>query len=641
MLFLLGLDAILSGNTSSVSNYLIIPREYVNSSNETIPYRYFEIFDNIYEYLSNIGAVEDLDNYLRFDCNGLKLLINDITGTGNDRTVPVLFNNDINKKIIDVTKQSYRIPESDRINLSYYDIQAIIINNIFEDAGYNGEPYDIIPTDSAYETASVIKSHNSVVTSINDERVSNSNIFKLLDFKSMYSYALGVLYGCRCLGYNNLFIWRLNPSLWYDGVFKNLVSTAWSVFRFYKSAYIEEFEEDPDLSVKYQSIAYNKLWNFDDKITRQSLQSNPIMIDEIESYIFSLKLVDQGIEEQFPNPDSSLINYLVQSSPTYYSQRLLGNSIAVSDIAMYLDDMVIRCFGSNIPIDGNFEWELKIKANDEVIKTYTVITKEDCIDETRYQVVHKSAVPPIIEDTIFDDILATVDPIYEADPTTNVQLTAAVTVNETSIFDEVVILTLVDEYSYVNDRVTPAGKYLIINDDSVQWDNITNLLYDQTYKYGIVSKADIENPIIRYLGKDKITIYKSYTWDKDESFYCNLSPDNKRQWADYFIPDGAVGWVDFDRTSISASSGNLSIVPVEYSLLDQDRIHTVDTSRGKISYYECIIGGSDEKTYYIYGVFDSALKYDDVNDKYLFNNVSDHFKYILSKDLFNKYYEVL
>lgn len=653
MLFLLGLDAILSGNTSHVSNYIVIPREYTDSSNNTIPYRYFEIFDNIYSYLSDIGTVEDLDTHLKFDCNGLKLLISDLTGTGSDKTVPVLFNNDINRKLIDFTKYSYRIPESDRINLSYYDIQAKIIDAIFEDAGYSESPIDLIDINSAYADSDTIKEHNEAQTLINDERLYNSNIFKLLDYKSMYSYALGILYGCRCIGYNPLLIWRVNPSLWYDGKFKNLVSTAWTVFRFYRSTYISEFEEDPNLSVKYQSIAYNKLWNFDDDITRQSLQSNPIMIDEISTNIFSIKPVDSSIIDQFPDPDSSLIDYLVQSTQACYSQRLLGDSISVSDIVFITSDAIIKCYGSNIPIDGKFIWAFKVKADDSVIKTYTVETKVSYIDESGSTIINLSSEPPLVEASFIEDFLATAGAALADHPESTISLTAAVTINDTSVFDEITLLSSSSSGTpYIHTYVKPPGKYLTVDSSDLQWNNIDSLLYDVSTKYGMVDHASLQNPIVRYLGKDKITIYSAHAWNKDLEYYSRyLSPyaNDPSYETNYFIPTGAVGWAYFERSSIDPSSGRLSIVPVDYLSLDQSRIHTVNTSRGRISYYECIIGGNPDNeeadSYYIYGVFDSVLSYeydDNYGDfRYTFNNVSDHFKYILSKDLFNKYYIII
>lgn len=640
MLFLLGLDAILSGNSSLVSNYINISKEYSDpSSNEPIPYRYFEIYDKIYSYLSDIGTVEDLDSYLRFDCNGLKLLMNDLTGTGSDRTVPVLFNNDINRRLIDITKQSYRIPDSERINLSYYDIQAIIINSIFEDAGYSGDPTDILTVGTSRIPIATIKSHNEVRTEVNDERIDNSNIFKLLDFKSMYSYALGVLYGCRCLGYNSLFIWRTNPSSWYNGELKNLVSTAWSVFRFYKCAYIDEFEEDPDLSVKYQSIAYNKLWNFDDSITKQSLQSNPIMIDEVESYIFNIRPYDSDIVDQFSSPDESLTSYLVQSSPTFYSKRLLGDSSSVSDILFNPDNSSIKCVGSNIPINGNFVWRIKLNANDVTQKTYDATTNAGYIDISGSTVIEQSAHPdPIGESkTLIQDLIDCKNGILNEDPSAIVRVTAEVVINESAASSEI---TIISSDNDLTSCIVSPGKYLIINNDNLQWNNMTTLLNDPYIRYGIVSKLDLDNPIIRYIGSDPIIIYPAYKWDSYERFECYLGPyfDYPSLPANYFVPTGAVGWINFDILSILHQT-DLSLVPVEFSALDQSKIH--ETNDHSAFYYECSLGSrissdSDEE-YCIYGIFDTLLTTDSTG-KYLFNNASNHFKYILSKDLFIKYY---
>lgn len=279
MLFLLGFEAITSYNGSLSDTITISPYIYYESENLIKEFADFDIYDSIYEYLSKLGQVDDFERYLKFNCYGLKLILNDMTGTSSDRTIPLIFKNDNNKRLIDLTKIPSRLSSSEfSYNNGVLFRQAQYIKDIFDDAGYNdtleGKLYNISSEMSSYNENDLnyMQQYNNDIKSLHEEKLANSSIYKLLDYKAIYSYALGVLFGCHCIGYSNELIWHMNPIYWYYGIgkYKNLVSTAWYAFRFhYKyplndlKSICETKQEYIELQDKYQSIQINKLWNFD------------------------------------------------------------------------------------------------------------------------------------------------------------------------------------------------------------------------------------------------------------------------------------------------------------------------------------------------------------------------------------------
>ena len=137
MLFLLGFESVTTYDNAISDTILISRLVYQQISNRLVSLENFDIFDEIYSYLSSINQTEDFDSYLVSSLHGLKLVLNDLTGTGKDRTIPLIFHTDVNAKYIDLNDQMYRLPESDRLSKSYYDLQAQKICDIFEDAGFN------------------------------------------------------------------------------------------------------------------------------------------------------------------------------------------------------------------------------------------------------------------------------------------------------------------------------------------------------------------------------------------------------------------------------------------------------------------------------------------------------------------------
>lgn len=291
MLFLLGFESVTTYDNAISDTILISRLVYQRLSNRLVSLENFDIFDEIYSYLSSINQTEDFDSYLVSSLRGLKLVLNDLTGTGKDRTIPLIFHTDVNAKYIDLNDQMYRLPESDRLSKSYYDLQAQKICDIFEDAGFNRNrfyyrksrrflvdkikdgihlrEYDLIKSNQ-YESfiSNEIASFNDTYYKLYTEMNSNKLIFYKLDYAAMYSYAFGVLYGCICLEYPIDAVFKIQPTHWYNGVYFNLVNTAWHCFRFcYNRKYLGSRDPDDKESAEilsYLDIRKNKLKNYTD-----------------------------------------------------------------------------------------------------------------------------------------------------------------------------------------------------------------------------------------------------------------------------------------------------------------------------------------------------------------------------------------
>ena len=291
MLFLLGFESVTTYD-SAISDTILISK-LVNQrfNNRLVSLEHFDIFDNIYSYLSSINQTEDFDSYLVSLLHGLKLLLNDLTGIGKDRTIPLIFHTDVNAKSIDLNGPMYRLPESDRLSKSFLDLQAQKICDIFSDAGFNRDrfyyrktrrflvdkiedgshirEYNLIKS-SQYDSfiSSEIDDFNNIYYEIYREMDANKNVIYKLDYASMYSYALGVLFGCICLEYPAKAVFKLEPANWYNGLYFNLVNTAWHCFRFgYNRKYLGSRDSDDKESaeiLKYLDIRDNKLKNYSD-----------------------------------------------------------------------------------------------------------------------------------------------------------------------------------------------------------------------------------------------------------------------------------------------------------------------------------------------------------------------------------------
>lgn len=311
MLFLLGFEAITLGSQAQSDKITLSKYAYQSDSDTLVELTDFDIYDDIYNYLSNYGSVSDTVSNIQYNCYGLKLLMNELTGTDTDRTIPIIFKNDTNASKIDLTDNMYRV--EDVTSKSVYDLQAQKIHDIFTDAGYTKSgaisynSKNQISINSKFYT--LHDSDKDTIDTYNtnlDERAENSSIYMYLDYKAMYSYALGVLYGCRCLGYNNNTIWRYDPTYWYNGEYVNLVKTAWYVFNFHFTNALHN--DDSALKELYTGLQVNKLWNF----TNDDDSDVILKEDEKLSYIASVDTDNDAI-----NLDAIIYSESTEDSTTY------------------------------------------------------------------------------------------------------------------------------------------------------------------------------------------------------------------------------------------------------------------------------------------------------------------------------------
>ena len=314
MLFLLGFESVTTYDKSLTDCILISKNVYDNSLKELVPLENFTIFEELYSYLSNIHNVEDFDYYIKFNCYGLKLLLNELTGTDSDRTIPIIFKTDTNSTVIDLNTM-YRLSESSRLTKSYYDLQAQKILDIFADCNYTKSLTDeqisrsyrlykyTSPEESTvvyynsldFQTDSIAKSvilYDIEKLDVYNERSINRSVTSLFDYKAMYSYSLGVLYGCLCLGFDPKLIFRIDPIYWYTESYLNLVRTAYTCFKHHYTT-----------DVINNDIKENKLWNFDR---------------------YNLEVLDSDKQILFYNDEVNLVNVYtennqVAANPVLYS----------------------------------------------------------------------------------------------------------------------------------------------------------------------------------------------------------------------------------------------------------------------------------------------------------------------------------
>lgn len=176
-----------------------------------------EIYDKIVNYLKITGETLARKDHIEFYCAGMKIFMDQLTGKSDNRIVPIIFHD----------ARQYNVALSDEDRLDFNKIYSVL-SEIFSTAGQKSQTY------------------------------------KYIDYKSMYSYALGVLYGCKCLGYSDDVIWRLDPSMWYTDQYTSLVSTAYLTFNHRYNHPIKCIDHDKKLLFKYKGIQPNKLWNFDE-----------------------------------------------------------------------------------------------------------------------------------------------------------------------------------------------------------------------------------------------------------------------------------------------------------------------------------------------------------------------------------------
>lgn len=249
---------LLVGFIQSDELYVSLYKDFINlreegiilPNNDTIP-----IYDSITEYLShNYTYVLYDENHIMIPYAGLKSVMNKLTGTSADRIVPIIYRHYTDASVLEDILQN--------------DTNFDRLIHLFHDAGYIHKETHIKKQSKYGITDKLelerIDDYNKRLLDEHKLKQQCSQIYKLIDYRAMYSYALGVLYGCSCLGYSNDNIWRADPITWYDGEYLNLVVSAYEVFRHRHGHPIPRIDCDPMLLDKYKGIQANKLWNFSD-----------------------------------------------------------------------------------------------------------------------------------------------------------------------------------------------------------------------------------------------------------------------------------------------------------------------------------------------------------------------------------------
>lgn len=275
--------------------HIVIYKDRVNNE---------DIYNKITKYFSIHDKPEEFEDRVEFYCAGMRMFMNQLTGTDSSRIAPVIFHDIIEFSTLEV--------ENDSDYNEIYEKITDVLNN----AGCKNQTY------------------------------------KRLDIKSMYSYALGVLFGCSCIGYNFDDIWNDDPSEWYDGDYAHLVSSAKNIFSFYYSHQLCCIDIDQKLRRKYHSIQDNKIWNFPYAPTGKiiSLYKNIALLLKGSEYI-----------------DDNDIRYILNSSSTeIHSGFVRLDSLYASDgITEYKCNIVEEDQYGNplVDLDGNYIAWYDSKAN--------------------------------------------------------------------------------------------------------------------------------------------------------------------------------------------------------------------------------------------------------------------------------------
>ena len=266
--------------------HIVIYKDRVNNE---------DVYNKITKYFSIHGKSEEFEDRVEFYCAGLRQFMNQLTGTDSSRIVPVIFHDIIEFSTLGV--------ENDSDYNEIYEKITAVLNN----AGCKNQTY------------------------------------KRLDIKSMYSYALGVLFGCVCLGYSADSIWSGSSSEWYDGDYTYLVLSAKNIFLFYFSHRLCCIDIDPMLHRKYHSIQDNKIWNFPYVPTGNtiSIYRNIVLLLSGSEYID-----DSGIRYVLNNSSTDVSSGFVSLDSLYKSDGITEYKCNVVEEDPYGNTLV--------DLDGNY-----------------------------------------------------------------------------------------------------------------------------------------------------------------------------------------------------------------------------------------------------------------------------------------------
>lgn len=485
-LFLLGLESIINPTLSNDS--IIIPKYIYNKDHEQV---IIQEHDSIKSFLSTIGSVEDHSTYIECECKQIKALINSLTGEGNDKVSPLVFHDSSDSSCIDLSKPMYRIPEDERDNMSYYDLLSQKIHDIFEDAGYNYKCNNLNYIDD--------KKYNRSLSEIHREKLDNKDVYKLIDYKAMYSYALGVLYGCYYKGYGDI-IWAVDPDAWYTGSYKNLVSTAFNTFRFRYTKNIPSIDNDKSLYQKYKGIQKNKIWNYNEEEHEDHYKPDQILCHSIKIYDNAVNYID-----------------LLYSESTGPQTPLPGSYLLINDTEWKPLDSSVLCNNPKIGIvnASKESYIVRYIANDEVLIKKSIVTSNGIYlspnDHDRYFIYTGNAGWSFFDESSYNQLsptnrVLTLSPTkFDSVQTSSVQLARSKDTNNIIAFYKCKISDESSLYGILDDSVIVSG-IINVEDDAKFVNILSDDLFNQQYDYPIELDGytlstyyNIESPVSIYI----------------------------------------------------------------------------------------------------------------------------------------------
>ena len=314
LLFLLGLEHILTDvETYNLDDY----SQYIHFNRENIP----EVFNKVYYYFYGKQPKDNV-NEIKYNCNKLKLFLNTLFGDTNNPIVPIIYHWNLEPTI--------NIEQNIDSFIKTFTYAGYCKNDInvhyFGKFGITNE-----------HTLLYIDELNKQIKNEHNEKKHYANLYKQLDIKAMYSYALGVLYGCTCLGYDSNLVFRVDPSHWYDGENSNLIRTAYAVFKYHHYHDLCCIDIDRKLKRKYHGIQCNRLWDLSD---------SGIDVSDISYYCSAINH-DESVKENIICFDSdTFIKYDSETgewSDKIDVSELLNNGYGIID----LDTLAEWYFGPN------------------------------------------------------------------------------------------------------------------------------------------------------------------------------------------------------------------------------------------------------------------------------------------------------
>lgn len=465
LLFLLGLESVITSVLSN--NSIIIPKHIYNKDHELVV---LSEYNAIKLFLSTLGNIEDHTTYIEFKCEHIKAFMNSLTGDGSDRISPLVLHDSADDKYIDLSKPMYRLPEDDRDSKSNYDLLSQKIHDLFEDAGYSYKCSNLDFTDDP--------NYNTTIKNIHQEKLGNKDLYKLIDYKSMYSYALGVLYGCYYKGYGDI-VWSVDPTSWYTGSYKNLVSTAFNTFRFRHTKNIPSVDNNDTLYQKYKGIQQNKIWNYNEEEHEDHYKPDQILCSSVSIYnntVYSTNILySESKGPQSPIPGSYLLLDDTEWKPIDSSVLCSNPKIGIVDaskesyIIRYIanDEVLIKkaiATSSNIYLSPNDHDRYFI---------YTGNSGWNFFDETSYNQLSPTKRVLTLSPTKFDAIQTSSVHLARSKDTSNI-----VAFYKCDISDESSLYGILDDTAII-------GGIINVEDDAKFVSILSDESFTQSYDYPI------------------------------------------------------------------------------------------------------------------------------------------------------------